>query len=108
MLYVTQPNLNPSGSNHITEQLEGKNLKAKWFSNPIRTSFLTYFHVFDLFLAFGALTLIIFHCGHWVLPLHGLYSDLLLGVRYYKNLDILNMYLVHICLLLNNMEIEVN
>lgn len=97
---AAQPSLT---SNYITSQLErGKNLRIKWFHKnmfaqcPNQKSFLTYFHVSDLFLAFGSLALIKFHFSNWLQSLCILYFCLNLGVRYYKNIDILNMYLVHI------------
>lgn len=65
---AAQPSLTSTDSNYITGQLEGgKNLRVKWFhrnmfaQRPNQKSFLTYFHVLDLFLAFGSLALIRFH-----------------------------------------------
>lgn len=64
---AAQPSLTSTDSNYITGQLEkGKNLRIKWFHKsmfaqcPNQKSFLTYFHVTDLFLAFGSLALIKF------------------------------------------------
>lgn len=100
---AAQPSLTSTDSNYITSQLErGKNLRIKWFHKnmfvqcPNQKSSLTYFHVTDLFLAFGSLALIKFHFGNWLQSLCILYSCLNHGVRYYENIDLLNMYLVHI------------